>query len=88
MDKSEIERDIRKFITDEFFYGRADNLSGEGSLLGTAIDSTGILVLVTHLQEHFSITVEDSEVVPSNLDSVKNLTAYVERKMQSKSSSS
>jgi len=87
MDKLEIERDIRKFIADEFFFGRTDNLSGEGSLLGTVIDSTGILVLVMHLQEHFSIIVEDSEVVPSNLDSVKNLTDFVDRKLHSKASS-
>jgi acyl carrier protein len=87
MDKSDIERDIRKFIADEFFFGRTDNLSGEGSLLGTVIDSTGILVLVMYLQEHFSITVEDSEVVPSNLDSVKNLADFVDRKLHSKASS-
>ena len=86
MDKADIERDIRQFIADEFFFGRTDNLTGDGSLLGTVIDSTGILVLVMYLQEHFSITVEDSEVVPSNLDSVKNLADFVDRKLQSKAS--
>jgi len=87
MEKMEIERDIRKFIADEFFFGRPDKLSGDGSLLGTAIDSTGILVLVTHLQEHFDITVEDEEVVPSNLDPVKNLVEFVDRKLLRKTSS-
>lgn len=87
MEQSDIERDVRKFIADEFFFGRTDTLSGDGSLLGTVIDSTGVLVLVTYLQEHFAITVEDDEVVPSNLDSVKHLVAYVNRKLQSKTSS-
>jgi acyl carrier protein len=36
------------------------------------------------LQEHFNFTVEDDEVVPSNLDSVQNLVAYVETKLRSK----
>jgi acyl carrier protein len=87
MDRSEIERDIRKFVADEWFFGRTDKLIGDGSLLGTVIDSTGILVLVMHLQEHFSITVEDTEVVPSNLDSIKNLADFVDRKLHSKATS-
>lgn len=87
MDQTEIERDIRKFIANEWFFGKTDKLPGDGSLLGTVIDSTGILVLVMHLQEHFFITVEDSEVVPSNLDSVKNIADFVHRKLHSKASS-
>jgi acyl carrier protein len=41
----------------------------------------GVLELVTYLQERFAINVEDEDVVPSNLDSVHNLVAYVARKL-------
>jgi len=78
----DIERDIRGFLVGEFYFGRADELHDDASLLGTVIDSTGILVLVTHLQDHFGITVEDEDVVPDNLDSVKNIVAFVARKLQ------
>lgn len=84
METTDIEREIRRFLADQFFVGRAEELSGDGALLGNVIDSTGVLVLVTYLQDHFAITVEDEEVVPENLDSVKNVAAYVARKLQAK----
>ena len=80
----DIERDIRKYLVDEFFHGQDEKLRNDGSLLGGVIDSTGTLNLVMFLQEHFNFTVEDDEVVPSNLDSVQNLVAYVETKLRSK----
>jgi len=82
METIDIERDIRGFLVDQFFFGRGEELQGDGSLLGTVIDSTGVVVLVTYLQDRFEITVEDDEVVPDNLDSVKNVVAYVSRKLQ------
>jgi len=84
MQTTDIERDVRSFLVNEFFLGRAEELRDDGSLLGTAIDSTGILVLVTYLQEHFAIIVEDQEVIPGNLDSVKSVVAYVSKKLQAK----
>ena len=84
MERAAIEHDVRSFLVDEFFRGSTEELSGDGSLLGTVIDSTGILVLVTYLQERFAIVVEDEDVVPDNLDSVKNVVAYVARKLERK----
>jgi acyl carrier protein len=45
------------------------------------IDSTGVLELVGFIEEDFSITVEDEELVPENLDSINNVTTYLERKL-------
>lgn len=84
MQTIDIERDIRKFLVDQFFLGQGEKLRNDGSLLGSVIDSSGTLNLVMFLQDHFNITVEDDEVVPNNLDSVKNLVAYVEIKLRSK----
>jgi acyl carrier protein len=41
------------------------------------IDSTGVLELVDFLEEQFGIAVEDSELVPENLDSISNLSRYL-----------
>jgi acyl carrier protein len=78
---TDIERDIRTFIVEQFLAGNSAKLSKDGSLLGDVIDSMGVLNLVSYLQEHFGITVEDDEVVPSNLDTMDNLVAYVARKI-------
>ena len=83
METIDIARDIRSFLVDEFFFGRAEELQDDASLLGTVIDSSGILVLITHLEDHFGITVEDEDVVPDNLESVKRLVALVARKLES-----
>jgi len=85
MQTVDIERDIRSFLVDTFFQGRADKLQNDGSLLGTVIDSTGALELVNFLQERFGITVEDEDVIPENFDSVKNVVAYVSKRLPVKS---
>jgi acyl carrier protein len=81
---SDISRDIRYFLVRHFLDGRTEKLRDDGSLLGNAVDSLGVLDLVTFLQDHFHITVEDEDVVPSNLDTVNNLISFVARKLRAK----
>ena len=45
------------------------------------IDSTGVLELVAFLEETYEFKVEDEEMVPENLDTIANLSAFVERKV-------
>ena len=78
---SNIGRDVRDFVIQHFLAGNASKLRADGSLLGDVIDSMGVLNLVAYLQEHFGITVEDDEVIPSNLDTIDNLVAYVSKKL-------
>ena len=73
---------IKTFIVENFLFGSEDGLKDETSFLEEGIiDSTGILELVTFLEEEFSITIEDEELVPENLDSINNVTAFLERKI-------
>ena len=44
------------------------------------IDSTGVLELVGFLEENYEIKVEDEELIPENLDSIKNICVYLETK--------
>ena len=80
----DIEREVRGFIIQHFLSGHAESLPGDGSLLGNVIDSMGVLDLVTFLQDHFQIAVEDEDVVPANLDSVNNVVAFVAGKLRAK----
>jgi len=36
--------------------------------------------LIEFISEEFSITVEDDELIPENLDSINNVTAFIGRK--------
>ena len=60
----------------EFFYGKTEDLSSEGSLLGSVIDSTGLLELVTFMQEHFGITVDDEDKIAEALSRVLTEDAF------------
>jgi acyl carrier protein len=44
------------------------------------VDSTGILEFVGFLEEKWSISVADEELLPENFDSLANLTTFVLRK--------
>ena len=73
---------IRQFIVEDFLFGDDNGLKDDTSFLDEGIiDSTGILELVSFLEEEFSISVEDEELIPENLDSIMNVVTYLERKM-------
>ncbi len=78
---SEIKDKLREFIIENFLFGEADGLKDETSFLDEGIiDSTGILEVVDFLEEEFDIEVDDEELIPENLDSIKNLETYITRK--------
>ena len=75
---------IREFIVENFLFGEANGLEEETSFLENGIiDSTGILELVTYLEDTFGIEVEDDELVPENLDSIANVVKYLTTKQAS-----
>jgi len=77
-----ISEQIRNFIHQNFLFGRGFDLGDSDSFLeNSVIDSTGVLELVAFLEETYGITVENEELIPENLDSLENVTAYVSRKV-------
>jgi acyl carrier protein len=71
----------RTFLLSDEEFPLADDESFRES---GVVDSTGVLELITFVEEAFGIQIEDTEAVPQNLDTVANLVAFVARK-QSKS---
>ena len=78
------EQDIRQFIIDNFLFGELDTeLSNDDSLLDRGIiDSTGVLELVTFLEDKYAMKIQDDELVPQNLDSVNGLVQFVNHKLR------
>ncbi len=78
-----IEADVRGFVTDNFLFGRKNvSLNGDDSLLEQGlIDSTGVLELVSFIENKFEIKVDDDDLVPDNLDSINRLIAFIETKL-------
>jgi acyl carrier protein len=80
---SSVETEIRAFIVENFLFGdESQPLAKEASLMDNdLIDSTGILELVTFLEERFAIRVADADIVPANLDSIASIAAFVAGKV-------
>jgi acyl carrier protein len=72
---------IRGFLASNFYVANAGALEGSTSLLDQGIvDSTGVLEVIGFIEETFGIVVEDSELLPQNLDSIQGIAQYVIRK--------
>lgn len=77
-----LEKQLRSYILQNFLFTEDESaLKNSDSFLGKGlIDSTGIMEVIFFLQEEFGIQVEDTEMIPANLDSVDNILAFVARK--------
>ena len=73
---------VREFILSNYLFTQdASALKDDDSLMKRGIvDSTGMLEVIQYLDEEFGVKVADAEMVPENLDSVKNIVAFVDRK--------
>jgi len=72
---------LRQFIIDNFLFGDDSGLADDTSFLEEGIiDSTGMLELITFLEETFSIQLDDEELIPENLDSINNLVSFLSKK--------
>ncbi len=80
MDKIKI---IKTFIIENFLFGEGNDLKDDTSFLEEGIiDSTGVLELIEFLEDEFNIQIDDEDMIPENLDSLKNLIQYI-NKLQS-----
>lgn len=77
-----VEPRVRQFLLNNYLFTDDDAaLGNDDSLLQKGIvDSTGMMELIAFLEEQFAIRIDDEEMVPDNLDSVRNIVAFLTRK--------
>ena len=76
-----IAESLRQFVKENFLFGSEAALAGDDSFLEMGlIDSTGVLELVTFVEDEFKIAIDDEELVPENLDSIDSLVRFIEAK--------
>jgi acyl carrier protein len=80
-DLSTCREQVWQFINKNFYVADAASLSDDASLLERGIiDSTGVIELVEFIETTFAIKVNDTEMVPENLDSIGRITGFIGRK--------
>jgi len=74
---------VQNFIVENFLFGDQNRLKPDTSFLESGIvDSTGILELVTYIEETYHISVHDDELVPENLDSIQKVANFIQAKLE------
>jgi len=77
----EISQQVRAFISSNFYVQDASALADDASLLEHGIiDSTGVLEVITFIEDTFGVTVDDKEMLPENLDSIQRISSFISRK--------
>ncbi len=75
--------ELREFMAANFLYSDVFSLDDSASFMDSGIlDSVGVLQIILFLEEQYGIKLADEEVIPENLDSIRNLAEFVERKLQ------
>ena len=76
---------VKKFILDNFLFESDVNAVGydDSFLEKGIIDSTGVMELVSFIEEEFKVSVDDDELIPENLDTINRLASFVKSKLGS-----
>ena len=65
-----------------FLFGKDFQFDNDASFVREGlIDSTGVLQLVTYLEEAYGIEIENDELIPENLDTINRIANYLDRKL-------
>jgi acyl carrier protein len=76
-----LQEEIKNFVVENFLFGEDKGLTYNSSFIKEGIvDSTGIMQLVSFIQDQYRIAIEDEELVPENLDSIEKVSAFIESK--------
>jgi acyl carrier protein len=79
---SDVRDTVHAFIVKNFYVGTGAFADDDSLLDRGIVDSTAILEVISFLEETFGIRVDDAEIVPENLDSIRAITAFVTKKRQ------
>jgi len=78
-DLEKLEEELKKFICENFILDSIDNSTlfiEEG-----IVDSSGIIEIVSFLEENYDITAEDDEFTESNFSSIDSIINFVQSKI-------
>jgi len=79
--------ELREFMAVNFLFSDEFSLDDTASFMDSGIlDSVGVLQIILFLEEHYQIELTDEDIIPENLDSIRNLASFVERKLFEKES--
>ena len=82
MNDMEVEQRVRRYLVDNpRFYGSPETITSDYPLIEKGIlDSMGIFEVVSFLENHYGIQIDDQDIVPENFESLKAIAKLVAAK--------
>jgi acyl carrier protein len=82
MSEQSYSESIKKFITENFLFGDDSQIKNDTPLFEKGIiDSTGVLELVSFIEENYKITIQDDELVQDNFASINAIEKFLQNKL-------
>jgi acyl carrier protein len=76
---------VKEFIIENFLFGEEEQLNLDTDFFDKGIiDSTGVIELVSFLEESFNISVDDEELIPENFSSLQKIDVFLSKKLSQK----
>ena len=76
----DVGQSIRTYLAETCFVDMGQ-IGDDTSFMGAGVlDSIGFLEMVVFLERTFRIDIEDDEMIPENMDSIRNIFMFLERK--------
>jgi acyl carrier protein len=76
--------EVRDILSDVLSLGeRKNSLNADSGLLGSIpeLDSMAVVNVITALEEHFGIMVDDDEISAKTFETLGSLTSFIEQKL-------
>ena len=82
MSETDIKRELRAYIEENFLYMHPDVELGDGDdfLAKGILDSLGFVELVEEVQNRYELAVDDVEITEDNFGSIEAIAGFVARR--------
>lgn len=79
--------ELKEFIVENFLFGDDSKLQNDTDFFDKGIiDSTGVLEIVSFIEETYEIEVDDEELVQENFSSLNALDGFLTKRINGKDS--
>ena len=77
----DVREQVRQFIAENFYVSDAAAIEDDTSLISNGyVDSTGMLEVITFLEERYRISIGDTEMTTANLETIGRIAGFIARK--------
>jgi acyl carrier protein len=74
---------VKQFVVETFYVTDPAAIGEDTSLISNGyVDSTGMLEVISFLEEQYGIAIDDTEMTPANLETLGRIERFVARKLQ------